>query len=295
MLDRDRERGRDLERDVPMLRVEGAGGGGREVHLADGLTVGQERHREHAVKAAFRELPEDRRRRLHGGDVLDVAYRAPAEHLARREGVERNRSGGDRVAAGIARDDVGLGLGEIEEHDRAPLAGHHPPDPPQRGAADLRGRAGGEDRLPHVVEDGEPLGGAPEALFRVLPLGDVGDHPDRADQSAVAAHDRAGRHQSPQLAAIPPQEAQIAALAARGRGAGQRPLGPGPRRRVDEVVDPAAEHRAVLVAEQLGHALVHVGDHAAIVRQPDAFLRDVHQLLEPLLALLERAGPLLQP
>ena len=83
VLDRDRERGRDLERDVPVLGVEGAGGVGREVHLADGLAVRQQRDREHAPHAVLQELPEDRRRRLHGGEVLDVAHRAAAEHLAR--------------------------------------------------------------------------------------------------------------------------------------------------------------------------------------------------------------------
>ena len=55
------------------------------------------------------------------------------------------------------------------------------------------------------------------------------------------------------------------------------------------------EHRAVLVAQQLGHPLVDVGDDPAVVRDPDALLRRVHQLLEPLLALLQRLGPLLEP
>jgi hypothetical protein len=47
--------------------------------------------------------------------------------------------------------------------------------------------------------------------------------------------------------------------------------------------------------QHLGHALIDVGDRAPVVGHPDPFLGPVHQLLEALLALLERLGPLLQP
>ena len=142
----------------------------------------------------------------------------------------------------------------------------------------------------------EPLGRAAEALLRLLPLGDVGDHADRADQSAVAARRSGWPTPVPRARRRPggrKRRSRLSPPDAEGRASVR--CAPGPRPGVDEVVDPAAEHRAVLVAEQLGHALVDVGDHAAVVRQPDALLRHVHQLLEPLLALLERAGPLLQP
>ena len=295
VLDGDRERRGDLERDVAVLRVERADRLRRQAHLADRLAVHQERDRQQGPEPLLGELPEDRRRRLDRGDVLDVAHRASAEHLAGGEAVQRDGGGGQGAAIGEPRHRQRLRPGEVEEDDGAAPAGHHPADAAQRGPPDLRGRAGGEDRLPHVVQDREPLGGAAKALLGALALGDVGDHPDGADQPPLPAHDGAGRHQAPELPAVAAQEPEVPALPARRRRAGERPLGARPGGRVDEVVDPAAQHRAVLIAQELGHARIDVGDDPVVVRHPDAFLRHVHQLLEPLLALLERAGPLLQP
>ena len=165
---------------------------------------------------------------------------------------------------------------------------------PERRAADLGGRAGGQNRLVQVVEHRQPLGRAAEPLLGALPLGDVGDHADRADDGAVPARDRAGGDESPHLGAVLLAEPVVVALHPRLRAA-QRPLRGRPDSRVEEVVHRPAEHGAVLVAEQLRHPLVDVGDDAVVVRDPDAFLRRVDQLLEALLALLQRLGPLLQP
>ncbi len=55
------------------------------------------------------------------------------------------------------------------------------------------------------------------------------------------------------------------------------------------------EQGAVLIAQQVRHALVDVGDEPAVVGDPDALLGRVHQLLEALLALLQGPGPILQP
>jgi len=85
------------------------------------------------------------------------------------------------------------------------------------------------------------------------------------------------------------RKAQVVALAA-GRRAADGALRAGARGGVEEVVDLAADQRAVLIAQQLGHALVDVGDETAVVRHPDALLGRVDQLLEALLAFLERAG-----
>jgi hypothetical protein len=63
----------------------------------------------------------------------------------------------------------------------------------------------------------------------------------------------------------------------------------------DEVVDRTAEKTAIGIAQQVGQALVDIGDHTAVIGHPDPLLGHVHQLLEPLLALLQRAGALLQP
>ena len=82
-----------------------------------------------------------------------------------------------------------------------------------------------------------------------------------------------------------------------GRGAApaQSPLRAGAGVRLDKVEDRPAQQAAVAVAQQIGQALIDVGDHAAVVGHPDAFLSHVHQLLEALLALLQRAGSFLEP
>jgi hypothetical protein len=65
--------------------------------------------------------------------------------------------------------------------------------------------------------------------------------------------------------------------------------------RIDEVEDRPAKQAAVTVPQQVSHALVDVGNDAAIIRHPDTLLGYIHQLLESLFALLECPGPFLQP
>ena len=204
------------------------------------------------------------------------------------------------VPAGIARarrvprDQLGLAAGEVEQHDGAAVARHHPAHAAERRASDLGRRARRQNRLVEVVQHRQPLGRAPEPLLGSLALGDVGDHADRAHRRPVPAGDGARRDQSPDFGAVLAAEAEVVALAARAGGA-ERALRAGPRRGVEEVVHRPPQQGAVLVAQQVGHPLVDVGDDPAVVGDPDPLLGHVDQLLEALLALLQRLGALLEP
>ena len=56
MLDGDGHRGGNLERDVPVLRVEGRWCGCAQDDLSDGLPLGQQRHRKRAAHALGHQL-----------------------------------------------------------------------------------------------------------------------------------------------------------------------------------------------------------------------------------------------
>ena len=214
LLDGDGQRCRDLHCDVPVFRREAVQRARGEVHLPDGLRIHQERHAEDAAHALVAELPDDRGRGLDRGQVVHRPHRAPSERLGRRELIQRNRAGGKRRARRRTRRAAAPGRAESRTGcTRAAVTGHHPPHPAERRAADLRGRAGRQDRLIQVVQHGKPLGRAPEPLLGALPLGDVGDHADGAHHGPFPPGDRACRHQAPQLGAVLPPEAQIMALA----------------------------------------------------------------------------------
>ena len=112
--------------------------------------------------------------------------------------------------------------------------------------------------------------------------------------AAIPAGDGARRDQSPDFGTVLASEPEVVALAARAGGA-ERALRPGPRRGVEEVVDRPSQQSAVLVAQQVGHPLIDVGDDPAVVGDPDPLLGHVDELLEALLALLQRLGAILEP
>ena len=160
-----------------------------EVHLADGLRYPPAAARSArcacprrgaagAVGRATRPWPGRRSTRTAPRRSTSPATRAGPSGSVRR---------GAADARGVAGDELRLPAREVEQHHAAAVARHHPPHPAQRGTPDLGRRSGGQDRLVQVVQHGQPLGGAPEPLLGALPLGDVGDHADRADQCAVPA------------------------------------------------------------------------------------------------------------
>ena len=146
---------------------------------------------------------------------------SPAESWSSGSVLSRQRS-----ARREAGDQVRLAAGEVEQHDRAPVAGHHPAHAPERRASDLGGRARRQNRLVEVVQHRQPLGRAPEPLLGPLALGDVGDHADHAHRRPVPAGDGARRDQSPDLGAVLAAEAEVVALAARGWGCRARAAPP---------------------------------------------------------------------
>ena len=128
-----------------------------------------------------------------------------------------------------------------------------------------------------------------------LPLGDVGDHADRAHRPRRPGPRSGWPRPVPRPRCRPGLRKRKSWLSLAGLRAAERALGAGPGGGVEEVVHRPAQHGAVLVAEQLGHPLIDVGDDPAVVGHPDPFLRRVDQLLEALLALLQRLGALLEP
>ena len=148
--------------------------------------------------------------------------------------------------------------------------------------------------LIEVVQDREPLRRSAQPVFRLPALGDVGDHPHRSHHHPSRPTIGLPETRPQTSLAVPPPETQVGCRLAAARcrsgrlGAMSRDCG------VEEINTGAAQHRAVLVAEHLHHPLVDVGDHPVVVGHPDSFLGRVHQLLESLLAVLERAGPILE-
>jgi hypothetical protein len=91
VLNRNGERGRNLERDIAVLGIECRGGARNQADFTNDLALYQKRDGENAANPFSQQLVVRRWRVLHGGKVFDISDSAASERVARAEITQANR------------------------------------------------------------------------------------------------------------------------------------------------------------------------------------------------------------